>query len=142
MVALARLLSEGGAAFELMLGQVFLGRKCRRARRMAAAALTGPWRGADLIHMSLGLAADRGARGGGRPRAVGAGCVVVASARGAVWCTRRDGGVIRGTGMLVVGRGNCLAWGPGFFWGVSAVGWVSGRRSALRVRAVEDAGVE
>jgi len=113
----ARLLMEEACAFELMLAQVFLGALPASAATVAAAvdwAVTG---GANLIHMSLGLAADRAVLGGAVLRAVGVGCVVVASvpARGGVVYPAAYPGVIRGTGDARCGPGELSCLGPGFF---------------------------
>src|ERR1700722_16393917 len=109
---LARLLSDGGAVFELMLGQVFWGKTPASAAAVAAALDWAVAGGANLIHMSLGLAADRGVLAGAVLRAVSAGCVVVASApaRGGVVYPAAYRGVIRGTGDARCGTGelSCL----------------------------------
>jgi hypothetical protein len=115
----ARLLSGGGAELELMLGQVLLGKAPTSAAAVAAAldwAIAG---GADLIHMSLGLAADRAVLADAVGRAVGSGCVVVASvpARGGVVYPAAYPGVIRGTGDARCGPGELSCLGPGFFGG-------------------------
>ena len=115
----ARILSEGGAEFELLLGQVFLGRAPASAAAVAAALDWAVAGGADLIHMSLGLAADRAVLAAAVLRAVGAGCVVVASAptRGGVVYPAAYRGVIRGTGDARCGPGELSCLGPGFFGG-------------------------
>jgi hypothetical protein len=106
---MARLLTDGDAVFELMLGQVFLGAR-------PASAVAG---GADLIHMSLGLAADRAVLAAAVLRAVGAGCVVVASApaRGCMVYPAAYPGVIRGTGDARCGPGELSCLEVGFFGG-------------------------
>ena len=115
----ARLLSEGGAEFELMLGQVFLGRAPASAAAVAAALDWAVAGGADLIHMSLGLAADRAVLAAAVGRAVGAGCVLVASApaRGGVVYPAAYRGVIRGTGDARCGPGELSCLVPVFFGG-------------------------
>jgi hypothetical protein len=121
----ARLLSRGGAELELMLGQVFLGKAPASAAAVAAALDWAVAEGADLIHMSLGLAADRTVLAAAVGRAVGAGCVVVASvpARGGVVYPAAYPGVIRGTGDARCGPGELSCLGPGFFGGCTR--WVA-----------------
>ena len=115
----ARLLTDGDAEFELMLGQVFLGKAPASAAVVAAALDWAVEGGAGLIHMSLGLAADRAVLAEAVLRAVGAGCVVVASApaRGGVVYPAAYPGVIRGTGDARCGPGELSCLGPGFFGG-------------------------
>jgi len=123
---LARLLSDGDAVFELMLGQVFWGQMPASAAAVAAALDWAVAGGANLIHMSLGLAADRAVLAGAVSRAVSAGCVVVASApaRGGVVYPAAYRGVIRGTGDARCGTGELSCLGPGFFGGCPR--WVTG----------------
>jgi hypothetical protein len=115
----ARLLTEGNAAFELMLAQVFVGVAPVSAAAVAAALDWAVAGGADLIHMSLGLAADRTVLAAAVGRAVGAGCLVVASApaRGGVVYPAAYTGVIRGTGDARCGPGELSCLEPGFFGG-------------------------
>jgi hypothetical protein len=115
----ARLLTDGDAVFELMLGQVFLGKGPASAAAVAAALDWAVAGGADLIHMSLGLSADREVLAAAVLRAVGAGCALVASApaRGSVVYPAAYPGVIRGTGDARCGPGELSCLGPGFFGG-------------------------
>ena len=115
----ARLLTDGHAVFELMLGQVFLGKVPASAAVVAAALDWAVEGGAGLIHMSLGLAADRAVLAAAVLRAVGAGCVVVAAApaRGGVAYPAAYPGVIRATGDARCGPGELSCLGPGFFGG-------------------------
>jgi hypothetical protein len=116
---LARLLADGGAAFELMLGQVFWGKTPASAAAVAAALDWAVAGDAKLIHLSLGLSADRAVLGAAVLRAVSAGCVVVASApaRGGMVYPAAYRGVIRGTGDARCGTGELSCLGPGFFGG-------------------------
>ena len=116
---MARLLSDSNAVFELMLGQVFLGARPASAAAIAAALDWAVAGGADLIHMSLGLGADRAVLAAAVGRAVDAECVVVASApaRGGVVYPAAYRGVIRGTGDARCGPGELSCLGPGFFGG-------------------------
>jgi hypothetical protein len=116
---MARLLTDGDEAFELMLGQVFLGARPASAAAVAAALDWAVAGGADLIHMSLGLAADRAVLAAAVGRAVGAGCVVVASApaRGGKVYPAAYAGVIRGTGDARCGPRELSCLGPVFFGG-------------------------
>ena len=88
----AQLLTGCDAAVELLLAQVFLDAQPASAAAVAAHA--------GLIHMSLGLAADREVLSAAVARAVGRGCLIVAAmpARGALVYPAGYAGVIRGTG--------------------------------------------
>jgi hypothetical protein len=96
----AQLLTAGDAAVELLLAQVFLDARPTSAAAVAAAVDWAVAAHADLIHMSLGLAADRGVLSAAVARAVGWGCLIVAAmpARGALAYPAGYTGVIRGTG--------------------------------------------
>ncbi len=95
----ARLLTVGDAALELLLAQVFLDAQPASAAAVAAAVDWAVASHADLIHMSLGLAADREVLSAAVARAVGLGCLIVAAvpARGALVYPAGYAGVIRGT---------------------------------------------
>jgi hypothetical protein len=114
---IAQLFAAGDAAFELLLGQVFLDAGPASGAAVAAAvdwAIAGR---ADLIHMSLGLAADRAVLAASVARAVESGCIIVAStpARGTEVYPAAYPQVIRATGdaRCAPGELSCLA--PGFF---------------------------
>jgi hypothetical protein len=96
----AQLLTSGDAAVELLLAQVFLDAQPASAAAVAAAVDWAVAVHADLIHMSLGLAADREVLSAAVARAVGRGCLIVAAtpARGALVYPAGYAGVIRGTG--------------------------------------------
>ena len=96
----AQLLTGGDAALELLLAQVFLDAQPASAAAVAAAVDWAVAAHADLIHMSLGLAADREVLSAAVARAVGWGCLIVAAmpARGALVYPAGYAGVIRGTG--------------------------------------------
>jgi hypothetical protein len=96
----AQLLTAGDVAVELLLAQVFLDVQPASAAAVAAAVDWAVAAHADLIHMSLGLAADREVLSAAVARAVGWGSVIVAAmpARGALAYPAGYAGVIRGTG--------------------------------------------
>ena len=86
--------------FELLLGQVFVDNRPTSAAAVAAAVDWALEHQAGLVHLSLGLAADRAVLRAAIERAVAAGCVMVAStpARGPEVFPASYPGVIRGTG--------------------------------------------
>lgn len=116
---IAQLWAAGDAAFELLLGQVFLSREPSSGAAVAAAVDWAVASGAHLIHMSLGLDADRAVLAAAVARAVESGCIVVASmpARGAVVYPAAYPGVIRATGDARCAPGELSCLGPGFFGG-------------------------
>lgn len=97
---IAQLLAGGRPAFELLLGQVFLDSSPATSAAVAAALDWAVVREAHLIHLSLGLAADRTILRAAVERALHAGCILVASvpARGAAVYPASYPGVIQGTG--------------------------------------------
>jgi len=115
----ARLLAGEDAAIELLLGQVFLDARPASAAAVAAAVDWAVAAGAELIHMSLGLAADRAVLAGAVERATGSGRIVVAStpARGAAVYPAGYAGVIRATGDARCAPGELSHLGEWFFGG-------------------------
>jgi hypothetical protein len=97
---IARLITAGRPEVELVLAQVF-GPGSRTSALAVAAGID--WcreQGATLVHLSLGLGADRAPLAAAVRRAVAAGCLVVAAtpARGAAVYPAAYAGVIRATG--------------------------------------------
>ncbi len=116
---IAALWAAGGGDFELLLGQVFVDAAAASGAAVAAAIDWAAGRRADLIHMSLGLAADRAVLRAAVCRAVESGCILVAStpARGGPVYPAGYPGVIRGTGDARCSAGE-LSWlGAGLFGG-------------------------
>jgi hypothetical protein len=97
---IARLIAAGRPDVELVLAQVFGSGRPTSAAAVAAAVEWCLAERANLLHLSLGLAADRAALAAAIARAVGAGCLVVAAtpARGAPVYPAAYAGVIRATG--------------------------------------------
>jgi hypothetical protein len=116
---IARLLGEGGAEHELMLGQVFLGAEPATSAAVAAAIDWAAAGGAELFHLSLGLAADRPVLAEAVERAVRAGCLIVAAtpARGATVYPAAYAGVVRASGDARCAPGEVSYLGPGLFGG-------------------------
>jgi hypothetical protein len=97
---IARIIGAGRSDVGFVLAQVF-DESGRTAADVVAAAID--WcvaSGVDLVHLSLGLAADRPVLADAVGRAVGRGTLLIASvpARGAVPYPAAYAGVIRGTG--------------------------------------------
>lgn len=97
---IARLLTAGRPEVELVLAQVFTAAQPTSAAAVAAAVDWCRAEGATLLHLSLGLAADRAPLAAAIARATAAGCLVVAAtpARGAPVYPAAYAGVIRATG--------------------------------------------
>jgi hypothetical protein len=115
----ARLLLGGDVPLELLLAQVFVNSKPTTGAAVAAAIDWVRGRRANLIHLSLGLAADRSVLATAVASAIDAGCIVVAStpARGAPTYPAAYPGVIRATGDARCAPSE-LSWlGPSFFGG-------------------------
>jgi hypothetical protein len=97
---IARLLTRDRPQVELVLAQVFASARPTSAAAVAAAVDWCLAERANLLHLSLGLAADRAALAAAIARAAAAGCLVVAAtpARGAPVYPAAYAGVIRATG--------------------------------------------
>jgi hypothetical protein len=124
-----QLLAAGDAEFELLLGQVFSSRAPASGAAVAAAVDWAVASGADLIHMSLGLDADRAVLAAAVARAIESGCILVGSmpARGAVVYPAAYPKVVRATGDARCAPGELSCLGPGFFGGCPRF-TASGRR--------------
>jgi hypothetical protein len=100
---------------ELLLGQVFTTGAATTGASVAAAVDWAVVGGANLIHLSLGLAADRPVLAAAVARATAVGCIVVASApaRGAPVFPAAYPGVVRATGdaRCAPGEISCLSEG-------------------------------
>jgi len=116
---IAQLWAAGDAVFELLLGQVFLSRGPASGAAVAAAVDWAVASRADLIHMSLGLDADRAVLAAAVARALESGCILVASmpARGRVVYPAAYPEVVRATGDARCAPGELSCLGPGFFGG-------------------------
>lgn len=123
---IARLLADARPGLELVLAQVFESGAPTSAAAIAAALDWCRAEGANLLHLSLGLAADRAPLAAAVARAVEAGCLVVAAtpARGAPVYPAAYAGVIRATGdarcaageisrLAAATFGGCVRAGPG-----------------------------
>ena len=89
-----------GAPCELLLAQVFSSEAPATAAAVAAAIDWAVVNGGELLHMSIGLAADRAVLAAAVRRALAAGCIIVAStpARGRPVFPASYADVIRATG--------------------------------------------
>lgn len=116
---IARLFADSGAAYELLLGQVFLSAAPASSAAVAAAIDWAVAEHATLIHMSLGLGADRTVLAGAVERAVGAGCILVAAmpARGAAVFPAAYPGVVRATADARCAPGELSCLGSWLFGG-------------------------
>jgi hypothetical protein len=116
---IAQLLAAGGAAFELLLGQVFLSDGPTSGAAVAAAVDWAVAGRAELIHMSLGLGTDRAVLAAAVARAIESGCIIVASmpARGGVVYPAAYPEVIRGTGDARCAPGELSRLGSWIFGG-------------------------
>jgi hypothetical protein len=116
---IARLFAAGEGAYELLLGQVFLDLGPTSGAAVAAAVDWAVAEHIDLIHMSLGLDADRPVLASAVQRAIGLGCIIVAStpARGAPAYPAAYPQVIRATGDARCRPGEVSCLGTGLFGG-------------------------
>lgn len=116
---IAGLLTRDGSSVELLLAQVFLTARPASAAAVAAAVDWTVSRGAQLIHLSLGLAADRSILRTSIARAIDAGIVVVSAmpARGSPVYPAAYPSVIGGTGDARCDPGEVSVLGPRLFGG-------------------------
>jgi len=141
----ARVIGDGRADLEFVLAQVFGSGRPTSAAAVAAALDWCRAEGANLLHLSLGLAADRAPLAAAVGRAVAAGCLVVAAtpARGAPVYPAAYAGVIRATGdarcasdeisrLAAATFGGCVGVG-------TAAGAVGGRGASIGAAAVSRA---
>ncbi len=103
--------------FELLLGQVFVDARPASAAAVAAAVDWAVGHAASLVHLSLGLTADRDVLRAAVERAIRAGCVIVAAspARGPRVYPGAYPQVIRGTGDARCAPGELSCLQPGLF---------------------------
>jgi hypothetical protein len=132
---IAALLTEDGAHVELLLAQVFLTAQPASAAVVAAAVDWTVSRGAQLIHLSLGVATDRSVLRAAIARAIDSGILVVAAmpARGEPVYPAAYPSVIGGTGDARCGPGEISVLGPRLFGGCAAT--ARGRRGGASVGA-------
>ena len=140
---IARRIAAGRADLEFVLGQVFASAGPTSARAVAAALDWCLAEGAALVHLSLGLRADRAPLAAATARAVAGGCLLVAAApaRGGPVYPAAYPGVIRATGDARCRPGELSQLGPALFGGdlESAPG---GRGASLAAAAVSAALIE
>jgi len=113
----AGILTSAGAPVELLLGQVFSSTMPASAAAVAAAIDWARSHGAHLIHLSLGLTADRGVLREAVARARSSGVVLVAAmpARGTPVYPAGYASVIGGTGDARCGPDEVSVLGPRLF---------------------------
>jgi hypothetical protein len=119
---IAELLTSDDAPVELLLAQVFLSAVPASAAAVAAAVDWAVSGGAHLIHLSLGIAADRSVLRAAVARAIDSGIVVVAAmpARGKGVYPAGYPSVIGGTGDARCGPGDISVLGSRLFGGCAA----------------------
>jgi hypothetical protein len=119
---IAQLLAGGEGLCDLMPAQVFLDAGPASAAAVAAAVDWAVAQGAELIHMSLGLTADRAVLATAVAKAAAAGCVIVASlpARGKMVYPAGYPAVIRASGDARCAPGEVSSLGPWHFGGCPA----------------------
>jgi len=153
---IAELLTSDGAPVQLLLAQVFLSAAPASAAAVAAAIDWAVSGGAQLIHLSLGVATDRSVLRAAVARAIDCGIVVVAAmpARGEGVYPAGYPAVIGGTGDARCGPGDISALGPRLFGGCAATtrgarggasvgaAWVSKAISRLPVGTPSTAAIE
>jgi hypothetical protein len=137
----AALLLEAAPDIELVLAQVFAGGAPTSAAAVAAAIDWCIAEGAQLVHLSLGLAADRAPLRAAVARAVDAGLLVVAAtpARGAAVYPAAYPGVIRATGDARCAAGEISRLGPATFGGCVRTAAGAGQGASVGAAAVSRA---
>jgi hypothetical protein len=127
---IASIISADGAAVELVLAQVFTGSAPTSAAIIAAALDWAVGEHVNLLHLSLGLAADRPILRSAIAQAVARGILLVAAmpARGGPVFPAAYPGVIRGTGDARCQPGELSALEPGAFGGCPRHGGGDGQR--------------
>jgi hypothetical protein len=121
---IADLLCAGEESIELLLGQVFSSAAPTTAAAVAAALDWALERGAALVHLSLGLAADREVLRAATARAVACGSIIVAAtpARGAPAYPASYPGVIRASSDARCAPGELSRLGESHFGGCPRLG--------------------
>jgi hypothetical protein len=116
---IAQVITGGDALCELMVAQVFISAAPTSAAAVAAAVDWSLANGAELIHMSVGLAADRAVLATAVANAAAAGCIIVASlpARGKPVYPAGYPDVVRATGDARCAPGEVSCLGPWHFGG-------------------------
>jgi len=125
---IAELLCAGEDSLELLLGQVFSSAAPTTSAAVAAALDWALERGAALIHLSLGLAADRELLRAATGRAVARGSIIVAAtpARGAPAYPASYPGVIRASSDARCAPGKLSRLGEAHFGGCPRLGGCGG----------------
>lgn len=129
---IAQVIGAAGS-IDWVLAQVLAGAGRTSAVVVAAGVDWCVAEGCDLIHLSLGLAADRSCLAEAIARAVGRGCVVVASvpARGAVPYPAAYPGVVRATGDARCASGELSQLGPCTFGGCPSLAGHAGGGASI-----------
>jgi hypothetical protein len=119
---IAQLITGGDALCELIVAQVFLRAAPTSAAAVAAAVYWSVTNGAELIHMSVGLAADRTVLATAVANAAAAGCIIVASmpARGNPVYPAGYPDVVRATGDARCAPDEVSWLGPWHFGGCAS----------------------
>ncbi len=137
----AALLLSASPDIELLLAQVFSSGEPTSALAVSAAIDWCVAQGAQLVHLSLGLAADRAPLAAAVARAVGAGVVVVAAtpARGATVYPAAYPGVIRATGDARCAADEISRLAPATFGGCVRTAAGAGQGASVGAAAVSRA---
>ena len=134
---IAELLTRERDQAELLLAQVFADSGLASAAAVAAAIDWCVTEGSNLLHLSLGLSADRPVLADAVARALQQGCLVIAStpARGGPVYPAAYPGVIRGTGDARCAPGEVSQLAPGTFGGCAWFDSADGRAQGASVGA-------